>query len=102
MLPCDEHFLVHLGNAIAASQAEDREQVLEGLIGLGCLKEDASTEAKETLTELCLQLGEPLREAEHQPAEYLNERGEYCWSRSQMTRRVEKRAAASAFPRHFT
>lgn len=102
MLPCDEHFLVHLGNAIAASQAEDREQVLEGLIGLGCLKENASTEAKETLTELCLQLGEPLRESEHQPAEYLNERGEYCWSRSQLTRRVGKMAADSAFTRHFT
>lgn len=98
---CEHDFLVHLGNAIAAGQAQDRELLIESLVGLGCLREDSSAFARDTFSDFCLQLLEPLRPREHLPLEYLNERGEYCWGRSRLIRRVGKHAAASAATRHF-
>ncbi|MDA8752658.1 AarF/ABC1/UbiB kinase family protein [Halieaceae bacterium] len=99
---CEDQFLVHLGNAIAAGQAEDRALLVESLVGLGCLREDNSESAKRSFSDFCLQLLEPLRPPESLPAEFLNERGEYCWGRSRLMRRVGKQAAASAATRHFT
>jgi predicted unusual protein kinase regulating ubiquinone biosynthesis (AarF/ABC1/UbiB family) len=101
ILSCDDDFLVHLGNTISAGQADDRELLLESLVGLGCLQEDASEFARETFSEFCLQLLEPLRPPEFLPAEYLNDKGEYCWGRSHLMRRVGRQAADSAATRHF-
>jgi hypothetical protein len=98
---CEHDFLVHLGNAIAAGQAQDRALLIESLVGLGCLSEDSSEFARDTFSDFCLQLLEPLRPREHLPPEYLNEHGEYCWGRSRLMRRVGKQAAASAATRHF-
>ncbi len=98
---CERDFLIHLGNAIAAGQAQDRELLVESLVGLGCLGDDASDFARKTFSDFCLQLLEPLRPPGELPPEYLNERGEYCWGRSRLMRRVGKQAAASAATRHF-
>lgn len=99
---CEHHFLVHLGNAIAAGQAEDRELLVDSLVGLGCLRDDSSESAKRSFSDFCLQLLEPLRPPQQLPPEFLNERGEYCWGRSRLMRRVGKQAAASAATRDFT
>ena len=99
---CEKEFLHHLGNTIVAGQAEDRELLVDSLIGLGCLRQDSSEEARSTFSEFCLQLLEPLRPPEFLPAEYLNDRGEYCWGRSRLMRRVGKRAASFAATRHFS
>ena len=89
-------FLVHLGNAIAAGQAEDRELLTDSLEGLGCLRSDSSEFARETFANFCLQLLEPLRPPARLPAEYLNKKGEYQWARSRLIRRVGRQAADSA------
>jgi predicted unusual protein kinase regulating ubiquinone biosynthesis (AarF/ABC1/UbiB family) len=95
-------FLVHLGNAIAAGQAEDRELLTDSLEGLGCLRSDSSEFARETFANFCLQLLEPLRPPARLPAEYLNKKGEYQWARSRLIRRVGKQAADSAASLDFT
>jgi len=102
ILSCEDHFLVHLGNTISAGQVDDRELLLNSLVGLGCLPQDASEEARKTFSEFCLQLLEPLRPPESLPSEYLNSKGEYCWGRSELMRRVGKQAATSASTRHFS
>lgn len=99
---CDDDFLRNLGNTVAAGQTNDSDLLIESLIGLGCLRRDSSEEARETFAEFCVQLLEPLRPADRLPAEYLNERGEYCWGKSRLMRRVGKHAATSAATRHFT
>ncbi len=101
-LSLDSHFLVHLCNVIAAGQNHDREAIIEGLVGLGCLPEDASDRASELFAEFCLQLLEPLQAPEDLPPEYLNGRGEYCWAKSRLMRRAGKQAALNATSRHFT
>ncbi len=95
-------FLVHLGNAIAAGQAEDRELLIDSLEGLGCLRSDSSEFARETFANFCLQLLEPLRPPERLPAQYLNKKGEYQWARSRLIRRVGRQAADSAASLDFT
>ncbi len=102
VLDCSEEFLFHLRNTIAASQQQDVATIVAGLIGLGCLPPDPSPEAREMFADFCLHLLEPLRPAEQLPAEYLNEKGEYCWARSHLMRRAGKKAANSATSRHFT
>lgn len=99
---CEEDFLHHLGNTIAAGQADDRALLIDSLVGLGCLQKESSEEARETFSEFCLQLLEPLRPPENLPAEYLNDEGEYCWGKSRLMRRVGKHAASSAATRHFS
>ncbi len=98
---CEADFLLHLGNTIVAGQADDSELLLASLVGLGCLREDASAEARSTFSGFCRQLLEPLRPPEKLPREYLNDKGEYCWGKSQLMRRVGKQAANSAATRHF-
>lgn len=102
VLDCTEDFLYHLRHTIAASQRQDTEAIVDGLIGLGCLQPDASEEARQMFADFCLHLLEPLRPADQLPAQYLNEQGEYCWGRSRLMRRAGKQAAASALSRHFT
>lgn len=101
ILAPDDAFLVHLGNAIVAGQSQDRELLLESLEGLGCLQADSSDFARTTFCDFCMQLLEPLRAPDQLPAQYVNERGEYCWGRSGLIRRVGKQAAQSAATRHF-
>jgi len=102
ILECDENFLLHFGNTIVAGQVGDRDLLIESLLGLGCLHADSTSEARESFSEFCRQLLEPLRAPEHLPREFLNENGEYCWGKSQLLRRVGKRVAHSAITRHFT
>jgi len=102
VLDCSEDFLYHLRGVIDAGQRQDVPRLVEGLIGLGCLQEDASEEGRQMFADFCQHLLEPLRAPEHLPAEYLNERGEYCWARSRLMRRAGKQAALSATSRHFT
>jgi hypothetical protein len=100
-LQCEDEFLIHLGNAIAAGQAQDRELLQESLVGLDCIRDTSPEEAKRTFTDFCMQLLEPLRPVDALPPEYLNEQGEYCWARSRLVQRVGKQAAVFAATRHF-
>lgn len=102
ILDCDDNFLYHLRNTIDAGLRQDYELLGESLIGLGCLKENASAEARQLFAEFCLHLLEPLRPAAELPREYLNDEGKYCWGRSRLIHRAGKRAAVSATSRHFT
>ncbi len=102
VLECDEDFLYHLRLTIEAGQAADRDGLVAGLQGLGCLASDASEEAENLFADFCLHLLEPLRATADLPQEHLNEAGEYCWGRSRLMQRAGKLAAASAATRHFT
>jgi len=98
---CDDRFLSHFGNAIAAGQVGDRQLLARSLAGLGCLAADATDFAKESFGEFCELLLEPLRAPDQLPKEFLNARGEYCWGRSGLMKRVGKLAASSAATRDF-
>ncbi|MFT6053031.1 MAG: putative unusual protein kinase regulating ubiquinone biosynthesis (AarF/ABC1/UbiB family) [Halioglobus sp.] len=102
VLCCEEGFLVHLGNAIAAGQAEDRSLLLDSLMGLGCLNSSSTNFAKDSFCDFCLQLLEPLRTPQNLPPQYLNAQGQYCWGQSKLLRRVGKNAASSAITVHFS
>ena len=102
VLECSGEFLFHLRSIIDAGQREDMPALVEGLIGLGCLHEDASEEGRKMFADFCRHLLEPLRPPAQLPAEYLNSKGEYCWAKSQLMRRAGKQAALSATSRHFT
>jgi predicted unusual protein kinase regulating ubiquinone biosynthesis (AarF/ABC1/UbiB family) len=102
MLECDKGFLVHLGNAIIAGQEDDRALLLESLVGLGCLNDSSAKEARESFSQFCIDLLEPLRAPQNLPVKYLNDKGEYCWGKSQLLRRAGKNAANSAASLQFT
>ncbi|GAB3274563.1 ABC1 kinase family protein [Parahaliea aestuarii] len=102
VLAPDDDFLLHLGNAISAGMARDREALTESLVGLGCLREDSSDVARDTFAEFCCQLLEPLEDPALLPPQYLNRRGEYRWGHSALLRRVGRQAAGSAATRHFS
>src|SRR5690606_6716331 len=96
VLECPAEFLAYLRQTIAAGQQQDVPQVVEGLIGLGCLSPDASPEARKLFSDFCLHLLEPLRPVAQLPAQYLNAQGEYCWGKSRLMQRAGKQAALSA------
>lgn len=101
VLECPDDFLHYLRQTIAAGQQQDEPQLVDGLIGLGCLPFDASEEARTLFAQFCMHLLEPLRPPEKLPAEYLNAQGEYCWGTSRLMQRAGKQAALSAANRHF-
>lgn len=100
-LACDDSFRRHFGDAIAAGQTGNRELLADSLIGLGCLRKDATAFARDSFCEFCEMLLEPLADPGNLPAEYLNAKGQYCWGRSRLMQRVGKHAANSAATRHF-
>lgn len=101
VLECDDRFLFHLRSTIDAGQRQNTQDMVEGLIGLGCLSRETSAEGKRLFAEFCLLLLEPLRAPQNLPEEYLNQQGQYCWGKSQLIRRAGKLAATSAATRHF-
>jgi len=102
VLDCSDGFLHHLRRLIAAGLVEDETGVVEGLIGLGCLRPDAGEEGRRTFADFCLHLLEPLRPPDRLPAECLNRRGEYRWAESGLMQRAGKQAALHSASRHFT
>ena len=102
VLDCSEDFLLHLRQVISAGMQEDKEAVVEGLIGLGCLQPDAGPEGREMFASFCLHLLEPLRPPERLPPERLNRRGHYRWAESELMQRAGKMAVASTATRYFT
>ena len=102
VLECPDDFLLHLRRTIDAGQRQNVPQLVEGLIGLGCLQPDASEEGRTLFAQFCQHLLEPLRPPDRLPPQYLNENGEYCWGRSQLMRRAGGMAAQSTVSRHFT
>jgi len=102
ILDCSDNFLYHLRRTIDAGQRQDVPELVDSLIGLGCLQPDASPGGRQLFADFCMRLLEPLRPPEQLPAEYLNERGEYCWARSRLMHRAGKLAASSVATRHFT
>lgn len=100
-LRCEERFLRYFGGAIAAGLRGDRAQLQESMVGLGCLPAEASDFARESFSDFCELLLEPLRAPQDLPRAYLNERGEYCWGRSRLMQRVGRLAGSSAATRHF-
>jgi len=102
ILDCSEEFLFHLRSTIDAGQRQDIQLLGDSLVGLGCLKPDATTEARELFADFCLALLEPLRPPEQLPREYLNASGDYCWAKSRLMHRAGKQGAISATSRHFT
>ena len=101
MLQCDNDFLHNFGSTIAAGQRQDQDTIVRGLVGLGCLRPDSSEFARDTFSDFCLQLLEPLRPPAELPTEYCNARGEYRWGQSRLMQRVGRQAASSAATRHF-
>ena len=101
VLDCSADFLFHLRHLIAAGLEGDEAGVIEGLVGLGCLQEDASQEARQLFAEFCLHLLEPLRPPERLPADRLNRRGQYRWASSELMQRAGKKAAINTTSRHF-
>ncbi|MEM0952830.1 MAG: AarF/ABC1/UbiB kinase family protein [Pseudomonadota bacterium] len=102
MLECSDDFLYHLRRVIAAGLEEDKDTLISGLVGLGCLKPDADEEAHQLFSDFCLHLLEPLREPSRLPTEHLNRRGEYRWGDSRLMQRAGKLAAANSTSKHFT
>ena len=88
-----DEFCAGLGSTITAGQEGDADGVFKGLVDLGCLQSDCSNNARETFVRFCMQLLEPLLDAEKLPAELLNEQGEYRWGASRLMQRTGKMAA---------
>ena len=102
ILDCSDEFLFHLRNTIDAGLRQDIKLLGDSLIGLGCLRENASDEARQLFADFCLHLLEPLRPPAELPAAYLNSSGQYRWAQSRLMHRAGKQAALSATSRHFT
>lgn len=101
VLYCSEHFLLNLRQTIEAGQQQDFPRLIDGLIGLGCLQNDTTEDARNIFADFCMHLLEPLRSPEQLPPEYLNTDGEYCWGKSQLMRRAGKKAALATTSRSF-
>ena len=96
-----DEFLSALGKTIAAGQRQSRDELIEGLVALGCLQSDAHADAKNSFADFCLLLLEPLRPQADLPAQYMDEKGLYRWAESQLIARVAQQARASVKNRHF-
>ncbi len=98
----EQRFLEQLCRVIVSGLAGDEEEIVDGLIGLGCLSTSSEPEARQLFLDFCEHLLEPLQSKEKIPASCLNADGHYQWATSGLMNRAAKKAAENAMSRHFT
>ena len=87
---------------IAASYNEDLQGVIKGGIALNFMNPDWPELVLKEFGEVCIAVLEPLAKSRpHAGPESFNEKGEYCWKRSNLPTRIARRAAMSAISRYF-
>ena len=89
-------------DTIVAGLRHDDAELEAALERLGCLSEGAGEYARRTFTGFIKSLLEPLTAPEALPAQYLNERGEYCWGQSDLIRRAGRLVADAVTHREFS
>tara|TARA_B110000977_G_C11076297_1_gene491311 strand:+ start:517 stop:1893 length:1377 start_codon:yes stop_codon:yes gene_type:complete len=99
----DNSFLNPLRSTIAGAYHNDKAAVLQGVIDLKCIDECHPISVQESFAIFCMSLLEPLRkDFDGVSSDWINEKGEYCWSESKLIKRAAKQAAKSSFSIHFT
>lgn len=95
-------FLDPVCDMIRASYNRDLQGVIDGGVRLRFMQPDWPPQVLRQFGEVCMAVLEPLaREDVPVPDYALNDKGEYCWKRSDLPTRIAKRATASAISRHF-
>ena len=101
--PLPETFRQSLCATILAAHDQNRAQVIENAIALGCLHADQAESVKQSFAEFCILLMEPFR-TDHSltPAYALSKRGDYCWHQSRLLKRVGKLGAKAILIEGFS
>lgn len=87
---------------IAASYQEDLQGVINGGIALKFMHPEWPQSVLKEFGEVCIAVLEPLAKSQpHAGPEAFNEKGEYCWKKSNLPTRIARRAAMSAINRYF-
>ena len=89
-------------DTIVAGLRHDDAELETALERLGCLSEGAGDYARRTFTGFIKSLLEPLAAPDALPAQYLNDRGEYCWGQSDLIRRAGRLVADAVTHREFS
>lgn len=97
----DDSMARYLSEAIKAGLERDREALQKALVGLGCLQNHSAQAAKDSFTDLCIAILEPLWSADELPKACLNDRGQYRWRESRLMSRAAKQANKSSLSIHF-
>ena len=102
VMELDHDMRMALADTIVAGHAGDDALLLDGLVRLGCLRDDSSDYARDTFRSFVRHLLEPLRHPSELPPHLLNKRGEYCWGKSELINRTGRQVAGSVASRHFS
>jgi len=95
-------FIQPVCQMIKASFEQDLTAVIEGAIQLKFMRREWPEHVLKEFGEVCMAVLEPLGPQDLQiPEQALNEKGEYCWKRSDLPTRIAKRATRSAISRYF-
>ena len=101
MLAVEGEFFCALGDAIFAAQHQHKEPLIDALKRLGCLHAGSSPTACDTFANFCVEIMEPMREANELPPQFLNAQGEYRWSETKLMKRAALIAGRSVGNRDF-
>ncbi len=95
-------FIEPVCQMIKASYEQDLQSVIEGAIRLKFMRREWPEYVLKEFGEVCMAVLEPLGpESFPIPSDSLNDKGEYCWKRSDLPTRIAKRATRSAISRYF-
>ena len=99
----EPEFQLSLKKTILGTWSGHDQEIIDGLIGLHCLREDDDDEVKQSFIEFCCLLMEPfLEDFSTVPAKALNENGVYNWYKSDLLKRSGKLGAKSMIHKGFT
>ncbi|MGI9295536.1 MAG: ABC1 kinase family protein, partial [Pseudomonadales bacterium] len=98
----ERSFLQPLRDMISGAYENDLAKVQAAAIALDFIKADYPDDVRQSFTEVCAGIIEPLVfDPKTVPENALNEKGEYKWKDSDLPTRIAKRAAKSSFSRYF-
>ena len=96
-------FMLPLQQMIRGAYANRLDDVMSGAIDLKFMRPEYPESVQRSFAEVCASLIEPMISPHGDiPVDALNEDGQYCWGRSDLPRRIAKRAAKAVFSSYFS
>jgi predicted unusual protein kinase regulating ubiquinone biosynthesis (AarF/ABC1/UbiB family) len=98
-----DHFIDAFRDVAEGAFKRDQDQVIRGGVALNFMRADTPPDVLESFAKVAFRVMEPFVNDQHSPVpeQFQTDSGKYCWSASDLPKRIAGQAGGAALSRHF-